>query len=225
VFDSDYVQQRYAGTIVLDTTPEGVIGVDADLDLDALNARITSGAHVLLQVVTGGRTPRFDLRLGNADATCVDCLGTGDWEWYEATVMPLGQYELDRVEVWAYGESQGTFLTSLYGTPSSGTPTLVAESGFRDSGATWVPAEFTSHPGVNTVTFYASGGATIIPPRPVSGPLFSASTEDLSFLPAFWLTPDQVRLGNSAGVTYELTSSPLMQMGSFILREEDAYAL
>ena len=43
VFDSDYVQQRYAGTIVLDTTPEGVIGVDADLDLDAVNARITRG--------------------------------------------------------------------------------------------------------------------------------------------------------------------------------------
>jgi hypothetical protein len=42
VFDSDFVQQRYAGTIVLDTTPEGVIGVDADLDLDALNGRITS---------------------------------------------------------------------------------------------------------------------------------------------------------------------------------------
>jgi len=43
VFDSDYVQQRYAGSIVLDTSPEGVIGVDADLDLDALNARITTG--------------------------------------------------------------------------------------------------------------------------------------------------------------------------------------
>ena len=45
VFDSDFVQQRYAGTVVLDTTPEGIIGVDADLDLDALNARI--GANVL----------------------------------------------------------------------------------------------------------------------------------------------------------------------------------
>lgn len=42
VFDSDFVQQRYAGSVVLDTTPEGVIGVDADLDLDALNARITT---------------------------------------------------------------------------------------------------------------------------------------------------------------------------------------
>lgn len=43
VFDSDFVQQRYAGTVVLDTTPEGVIGVDADVDLDALNGRITKG--------------------------------------------------------------------------------------------------------------------------------------------------------------------------------------
>ena len=42
VFESDFVQERYAGTIVLDTTPEGVIGVDADLDLDALNGRITA---------------------------------------------------------------------------------------------------------------------------------------------------------------------------------------
>jgi hypothetical protein len=42
VFESDFVQDRYAGTIVLDTTPEGVIGVDADLDLDALNGRITA---------------------------------------------------------------------------------------------------------------------------------------------------------------------------------------
>jgi hypothetical protein len=43
VFESDFVQQRYAGTVVLDTTPEGVIGVDADVDLDALNGRITAG--------------------------------------------------------------------------------------------------------------------------------------------------------------------------------------
>ncbi len=42
VFESDFVQRRYAGSIVLDTTPEGVIGVDADFDLDALNARITA---------------------------------------------------------------------------------------------------------------------------------------------------------------------------------------
>jgi len=43
VFESDFVQQRYAGTIVLDTTPEGVIGVEAGGDLDELNGRITAG--------------------------------------------------------------------------------------------------------------------------------------------------------------------------------------
>ncbi|MET0579005.1 MAG: hypothetical protein ABW122_10120, partial [Ilumatobacteraceae bacterium] len=43
VFESDFVQQRYAGTVVLDTTPEGVIGVDADVDLDELNDRVSAG--------------------------------------------------------------------------------------------------------------------------------------------------------------------------------------
>jgi hypothetical protein len=41
VFESEFVQQRYAGTVVLDTTPEGVIGVESAVDLDELNGRIT----------------------------------------------------------------------------------------------------------------------------------------------------------------------------------------
>lgn len=41
VFECDFVQQRYAGTVVLDTTPEGVVGVHGDNDLDALNQRLT----------------------------------------------------------------------------------------------------------------------------------------------------------------------------------------
>lgn len=41
VFESSFVQDRYRATIVLDTSPEGVIDVDADNDLDALNGRIT----------------------------------------------------------------------------------------------------------------------------------------------------------------------------------------
>ena len=43
VFESDFVQQRYAGTVVMDTTAEGVIGVEAGVDLDLLNQRITEG--------------------------------------------------------------------------------------------------------------------------------------------------------------------------------------
>ncbi|MET0144269.1 MAG: hypothetical protein ABW328_05715 [Ilumatobacteraceae bacterium] len=41
VFESSFVQDRYTATIVLDTSPEGVIGVDADNDLDALNRRVS----------------------------------------------------------------------------------------------------------------------------------------------------------------------------------------
>jgi hypothetical protein len=40
IFDSDFVQQRYTGTVVLDTTSEGVIGVHGDNDLDALDKRL-----------------------------------------------------------------------------------------------------------------------------------------------------------------------------------------
>ena len=45
VFESDFVQSRYAGTVVLDTTSEGIIGVESGVDLDALNDVITP--HVL----------------------------------------------------------------------------------------------------------------------------------------------------------------------------------
>lgn len=42
VFDSDYVQQRYVSTVVLNTSPEGVIDVDADNDLGALDRRVAT---------------------------------------------------------------------------------------------------------------------------------------------------------------------------------------
>lgn len=40
VFESDFVQQRYIATMVLDTTPEGVVGVHGDNDLGALDRRL-----------------------------------------------------------------------------------------------------------------------------------------------------------------------------------------
>ncbi len=40
-FESDFIQQRYAGTVVLNTTSEGVIGVEGDNDLRALDQRLT----------------------------------------------------------------------------------------------------------------------------------------------------------------------------------------
>jgi hypothetical protein len=43
IFDSDFIQQRYTGTVVLDTTSEGVVGVHGDNDLDALDKRLAVG--------------------------------------------------------------------------------------------------------------------------------------------------------------------------------------
>ena len=40
VFESDFVQERYTGTVVLNTSPEGVVDVDGDNDLQALDRRV-----------------------------------------------------------------------------------------------------------------------------------------------------------------------------------------
>jgi hypothetical protein len=42
VFDSDFIQKRYAATVVLNTSPEGVVDVDADNDLGALDRRLAT---------------------------------------------------------------------------------------------------------------------------------------------------------------------------------------
>ena len=42
VFDSDFVQKRYVSTVILNTSPEGVIDVDADNDLGALDRRVAT---------------------------------------------------------------------------------------------------------------------------------------------------------------------------------------
>ena len=41
VFESDFIQERYTASVVLDTSPEGVVDVDADNDLRALNDRVS----------------------------------------------------------------------------------------------------------------------------------------------------------------------------------------
>ncbi len=40
VFDSDFIQERYVATVVLNTTSEGVASVEAENDLNALDARM-----------------------------------------------------------------------------------------------------------------------------------------------------------------------------------------
>jgi hypothetical protein len=40
IFDSDFIQQRYTGTVVLETTSEGVVAVHGDNDLNSLDRRL-----------------------------------------------------------------------------------------------------------------------------------------------------------------------------------------
>ena len=42
VFDSEFIQKRYAATMVLDTTPEGVVGVHGANDLGALDRQLAT---------------------------------------------------------------------------------------------------------------------------------------------------------------------------------------
>lgn len=42
VFDSEFIQQRYVSTVVLNTSPEGVVDVDADNDLKRLDRRVST---------------------------------------------------------------------------------------------------------------------------------------------------------------------------------------
>ncbi|MEX2558152.1 MAG: hypothetical protein WEB06_21270 [Actinomycetota bacterium] len=41
IFESDFVQERYTGTVVLNTSPEGVVDVDGANDLAELNSRVS----------------------------------------------------------------------------------------------------------------------------------------------------------------------------------------
>jgi len=42
VFGSDFIQERYTGTVVLNTTSEGIVGVDGDNDLETLDKRLAT---------------------------------------------------------------------------------------------------------------------------------------------------------------------------------------
>jgi len=41
IFDSDFMQSKHVGTVVLNTNSEGAVGVEGDNDLDELNQRLT----------------------------------------------------------------------------------------------------------------------------------------------------------------------------------------
>jgi len=73
LFDSDFVQSRYAFSSVLCTTPMGVTGVDATTDLYAIDRRITKS-----HLATYGRMQRLFAEIKD----CVAIWDGGRWGYY-----------------------------------------------------------------------------------------------------------------------------------------------
>ncbi|MGE0388364.1 MAG: hypothetical protein AB7Q97_26875 [Gammaproteobacteria bacterium] len=73
LFDSDFIQKRYAFSSVLRTTPAGVIGIDATTDLYAIDRRITRG-----HLETYGRMQRLFAEIKD----CVAVWDGGRWGYY-----------------------------------------------------------------------------------------------------------------------------------------------
>jgi hypothetical protein len=73
IFDSDFIQQRYAFSCVLRTSPAGIIGVDASTDLYEIDRRITRG-----HLETYGKMQRL---FGEIE-DCVAVWDGGRWGYY-----------------------------------------------------------------------------------------------------------------------------------------------
>ena len=73
LFDSDFVQQRYAFSSVLRTSPAGVTGIDASTDLYGIDRRITAS-----HLATYGRMQRLFAEIKD----CVAVWDGGRWGYY-----------------------------------------------------------------------------------------------------------------------------------------------
>ena len=73
IFDSPFVQQKFALASFLMTSPAGILGVEADHDLDRLNRRLTANT-----LKSYGKL----LRLFAEIDECVAVLDAGRWPWY-----------------------------------------------------------------------------------------------------------------------------------------------
>jgi len=73
IFESPFVQERFAFTCFLTTSPSGITGVDADNDLHRLNRRLTMST-----LKSYGKLMRLFAEVDE----CVAVLDSGRWPWY-----------------------------------------------------------------------------------------------------------------------------------------------
>jgi hypothetical protein len=74
IFDSPFIQERYAFSSLLLTAPSGIIGIDADNDLNQINLRLT---------VQGLKSYGKMVRLFAEIDACVPVLDAGKWLHYQ----------------------------------------------------------------------------------------------------------------------------------------------
>lgn len=180
-------------------------------------ARITSGATVLLQIVTGRHALRADVRSSGA-RNVLAMVGSGSWEWYELTGVALGLDAHDVIEVWATADAASGFDTAAFGTPATGTPSTVSPGELYVATAAWNANAINAAPGRNVVRFLNADGAIIAPDRPV----IASDATHLGLLPNL-LTGDQAQACTNAGVTFALRTQPAVRLGAFVLVEEHGY--
>jgi len=73
IFNSPQIQKKYAFSCIMRTSPRGVLTIDADRDLNALNRRITKS-----HLESFGKV----MRLLNEIDTCIAVLDGGRWGYY-----------------------------------------------------------------------------------------------------------------------------------------------
>lgn len=166
VFDSEFVQKRYRGTIVLNTSPEGVVDVDADNDLELLDRRVATDVFrnyaVLIRLMSEVKdvTVVFDGH-GNtiysyAGGIPFDVLYYANADWLDldnpalyAALLPesirpmLGQYmmgENENIKSYVINYMAGgvPYMYLIRGVPTYVTSPTVMEWMEQDPSACWI---------------------------------------------------------------------------------------
>lgn len=185
------------------------------------HARITDGATVLVQLVTGGHAFRPDARSSTGNPNVVALVGTGLWQDYAFSGIRLGPDEVELLELWVTADATGNLMDEgVYGAPNQGAPTAVQQNSLSVAGATWNMGAINSRPGALVVRLYDGAGAVFASDRPIQ----CATPTSLTIPdPAHWWTRDQVAAANNPAVAFRILEVPTVRFGAFQVREQNGY--
>ncbi len=174
-----------------------------------VRARITSGATVYLQVETSQHAVN-----SSSSINVLSMVGTGSWAWYTLTDVALGRHDTDHISLWARAVADQAWVTGTFGTPTTGTATVVGPLDFQDIGAAWVPNAINAVPGRLHVEFVNSD-SIVLARRGV----ICTFVDVLAFTRR--LSNATAAACNASGVTYRLVAGPGARLAAVVLREDD----